>query len=191
MFGALGKAAVSAALMALGASAPAFAADWPQYLGPQRDGVAHDAKDLARTWPEAGPKVLWETPVGAGYGGAAVYGDSVFLLDRADNTGDVLRRISLADGKDIWKYAYNAPGKFDHNGSRSTPATDGQFVYSIGPFGHISAVRFSDGSLVWKGNLMTDWDAKLPSYGAASLSAAVRRPGHHVAVGGEGGAGRL
>jgi len=168
MFKVLGKAAVCCALAALGASAAASAADWPQYLGPKRDGVAHDAKGLARAWPEGGPKKLWDTAVGEGYGGAAIYGDSVFLLDRVDDTGDLLRRFSLADGTEAWKYAYDARGKFDHNGGRSTPATDGQFVYSIGPLGHISAVKFSDGSFVWKGNLLTDWDAKLPEWASAT-----------------------
>ena len=168
MFKVFAKAAVCGALVAVGISTPASAADWPQFLGPQRDGVVHDATGLARAWPEAGPKALWETPVGPGYGGAAIYGDSVLLLDRVDDTGDVLRRISLADGREVWKYAYDAPGKFDHKGSRSTPATDGNLVYSIGPFGHVSAVKFSDGSLVWKGNLLADWDAKSPQWAVST-----------------------
>jgi outer membrane protein assembly factor BamB len=154
--------------MALGLAAGAHAADWPQFLGPQRDGVAHAEKGLARSWPEGGPKHLWETPVGPGYGGAAVYGDSAFLLDREDDARDVLRRISLADGKDVWRVTYDAPGKFDHNGSRSTPATDGRLVYCIGAFGAIHAVRFSDGSPIWQADLMKDWDAKLSLYGVAT-----------------------
>ena len=46
-------------------------ADWPQYLGPDRNGVSPET-GLLRSWPEAGPKVLWTIPLGAGYGGAAV-----------------------------------------------------------------------------------------------------------------------
>jgi len=149
-------------------AACALAADWPQYLGPQRDGVTHDAHDLARSWPNEGPKVLWQTPVGLGYGGAATYGDSVFLLDREDDARDVLRRINIADGKDIWQYPYDAPGKFDHNGSRPTPATDGNRIFSIGPFGAIRAVNFSDGSPLWQGDLLKDWDAKIPQWGVST-----------------------
>jgi outer membrane protein assembly factor BamB len=159
--------AVGMAMM-MGAAVCAFAADWPQYLGPQRDGVVHDAKGLARSWPQGGPKHLWETPVGAGYGGPAVYGDSVLLLDREGDSRDVLRRISVADGHDIWRYAYDAPGKLDHNGSRPTPATDGNLVFSIGEFGTISAVRFSDGQPVWQGDLIKDWDAKRPDWGVST-----------------------
>ena len=133
--GARRRTLVLAVAVALGFAACASAADWPQFLGPQRDGVAHDAKGLARSWPATGPKQLWETPVGAGYGGAAIYGDSVLLLDRKDDARDVLRRINLADGKDAWRSPYDAPGKIDHNGGRSTPATDGNLVFTIGMYG--------------------------------------------------------
>jgi outer membrane protein assembly factor BamB len=167
--GGVGKRAVVIGVtMALGLATCALAADWPQFLGPQRDGVVHDAKGLARSWPATGPKHVWETPVGPGYAGAAIYGDSVLLLDREDNARDVLRRISLADGKDVWRRPYDAPGKFDHNGDRSTPATDGNLVFAISPFGTVRAVKFSDGSPVWQGDLLKDWDAKQSMYGVAT-----------------------
>ena len=165
----VGKRAVAIGVtIALGLAACAFAADWPQYLGPQRNGVAHDAKGLARSWPDAGPKHLWETPVGAGYAGAAIYGDSVLLLDREDDARDVLRRINLADGKDVWRFPYDAPGKVDHNGGRPTPATDGDLVFTIGPFGAIHAVKFSDGSPVWQGDLLKDWQAQQPGWAVST-----------------------
>lgn len=155
-------------IVAFGLAACAAAEDWPQFLGPQDDGVVHDAKGLARAWPPTGPKILWQQPVGEGYGGAAIYGDSVLLLDRVDDTGDSLRRFNLADGHEVWHYAYAAPGKMDHNGGRSTPATDGNMVFSIGPHGQISAVNFSDGTLVWKKKLLTDWGAKRPQWGVST-----------------------
>ncbi len=129
MTGAGRRAFLVGVVMALGVAACAHAADWPQFLGPQRDGVAHGAHGLARSWPEGGPKHLWQTPVGPGFSGVAIYGDSVLLLDREDNSRDVVRRIGLADGKDVWRFPYDAPGKLDHNGSRSTPATDGDLVF--------------------------------------------------------------
>jgi outer membrane protein assembly factor BamB len=130
--------------------------------------VAHGAAGLARAWPPGGPKVLWKVPVGEGYGGAAIHGDSVFILDRVGDTGDALRRIRLADGKELWRYAYDAPGKYAHGGSRSTPATDGNLVYSIGPYGHVIAVRFADGVLAWKADLLGDWGAKRPHWCVSS-----------------------
>ena len=96
----------------------ALAADWPGYLGPRRDGTSPET-GLLRTWPKEGPKVLWTTPVGIGYGGPAVAAGKVYLLDRDDTVGDKLRCLDLATGKELWNFAYAAPGKFDHPGSRT------------------------------------------------------------------------
>ena len=89
----------------------AFAADWPQYYGPKRDSTSTE-KGILRTWPKEGPKVLWTAPVGIGYGGPAVSGGKVYLLDRDDKVGDNLRCFDLSNGKELWNFAYDAPGRF-------------------------------------------------------------------------------
>ena len=61
-------------IAAFGVAACAAAAEWPQFLGPQSDGVAHESPRLARAWPATGPKLLWQRPVGQAYGGAAICG---------------------------------------------------------------------------------------------------------------------
>src|SRR5512136_2925204 len=76
----------------------AHAADWPGYMGPKRDGTSTE-KGLLRTWPKEGPKVLWTVPLGVGYGGPAVSGGKVYLLDRDDTVGDKLRCLDLSSGK--------------------------------------------------------------------------------------------
>src|SRR5512143_2266895 len=78
----------------------AFAADWPQYYGPKRDSTSTE-KGLLRSWPKEGPKVLWTTPVGIGYGGPAISGGKVYLLDRDEKVGDNLRCLDLSSGKDL------------------------------------------------------------------------------------------
>lgn len=164
-----GMAGICACLLvAFCAVGPAQAADWPQFLGSDRNGVASDASGLARSWPDDGPKVLWQTPTGEGFGGACVYGDSVLLLDRKVGEKDILRHIRLADGEEVWRSAYDAPGKLNHQGSRSTPATDGDLVFTVGTHGHIRAVKFADGSVVWSAHLLNDWGAKLPNWGVAT-----------------------
>lgn len=135
-------------------------ADWPQFLGADRSGVATDAKGLPRSWPAGGPKVVWRTAVGKGFGGPAIHGDSVLLLDYGDGGRDVVRRIRLGDGKDVWRFAHEAPGKRDPEGSRSTPATDGELVFTVGALGHIHAVKFADGTPVWKAHLLRDWESR-------------------------------
>lgn len=81
-------------------SASRVRAEWPQYLGPNRNAISPET-GLARTWPKEGPKVLWTFPLGPGFGGPAVSGGKVYLLDRID----------LVSGKEEWKLAYDAPGK--------------------------------------------------------------------------------
>jgi outer membrane protein assembly factor BamB len=134
----------------------AFAADWPGYLGPKRDGTSVE-KGLLRTWPKEGPKVLWTVPVGIGYGGPAVVGGKVYLLDRDDTVGDRLRCLDLATGKELWSFAYDAPGKFDHPGSRTSPTVDGNNVYMFGPLGDLYCISTATHKPVWNKNVWKEF----------------------------------
>ena len=141
-------------------------ADWPQFLGADRRPIVSTDVALNTSWNSQPPAVLWQTPMGNGYGGAAVLGDAVLVMDR-EGDNDVVRRLSLADGDEVWRYSYAAPGKFPYQGSRCTPATDGELVYTIGPMGHLKAVNFADRALVWEKNLLTDWQGKRPNWAVA------------------------
>lgn len=133
-----------------------LAADWPQYYGPNRNSVSTE-KGLLRSWPKEGPAVLWTAPVGIGFGGPAVSGGKVYLLDRDDKVGDRLRALDLATGKDLWEFAYPGPGRFDHPGSRSTPTVDGNYVYTCGPRGDLYCVDINTHKPVWQKNVWTDF----------------------------------
>src|SRR5262245_14562999 len=75
--------------------------DWPQILGPHRDGHA-DGEQLANIWPAGGPKVLWRYTLGSGYAGAAVLADRVVVFHRVA-TGERVECLSAASGKSQWK----------------------------------------------------------------------------------------
>src|SRR6516165_3240901 len=64
----------------------AQADDWPQWLGPKRDGVWRET-ELLDKFPESGPTIRWRTPIGAGYAGPAVVGGRVFVTDRVLDQG--------------------------------------------------------------------------------------------------------
>lgn len=134
----------------------AFAADWPQYYGPRRDGTSVE-KGILRTWPKEGPKVLWTAPVGIGYGGPAVSAGKVYLLDRDDKVGDKVRCLDLAGGKELWSFSYAATGRFDHPGSRSTPTVDGDNVYTCGPIGDLYCISTTTHKPVWNKNVWKDF----------------------------------
>src|SRR5947209_18843210 len=63
------------------AAGPAWADDWPQWLGPQRDGVWREKGILAK-FPAKGPKIQWHTPLGGGYAGPAIANGKVYVTDR-------------------------------------------------------------------------------------------------------------
>jgi outer membrane protein assembly factor BamB len=142
-----------------------FAADWPSIYGPRNDNTS-EQKGLLRTWPAEGPKMLWTIPMGVGFGGAAVAGGKVYLLDRDEKVGDTLRVVDLSNGKELWTFAYEAPGSFMFAGSRATPTVDGEFVYTVGPMGDLHAISTKTRKPVWHKNIWKDFGgaAELPRW---------------------------
>jgi len=147
-------------LTLLANSAPAE--DWPQYLGPNRDSTSPQ-KGILRTWPEKGPEVLWTATVGRGFGGPVVKDGEVYLLDRDDKVGDNLRCLDLANGKELWNFAYDAPGTVMFPGSRSVPTVDGEKIYSCGHNGDLYCIDTKTHKPVWNKNVWKDFGGdKLP-----------------------------
>lgn len=159
------KTAMLVTIMAALSVGPLRGEDWPGIYGPRRDHTSTH-KGLLRTWPQEGPKVLWSVPLGAGFGGPAVSGGSVYLLDRDEAVGDKLRVFDLASGKELWSFAYPAPGRFMFAGSRTTPTVDGDLVYTVGPLGDLHAVSTKTRKPVWSKNIWKDFGggAELPRW---------------------------
>ncbi len=133
-----------------------WAADWPQYLGPARNSRSPE-RGLLRSWPEKGPEVLWTVAVGIGYGGPVVKDGRVYLLDRDDKVGDNLRCLDLANGSELWNFAYESPGRVMFPGSRSVPIVDGHHVYSCGPYGDLYCIDTDTHKPVWNKNVWKDF----------------------------------
>ena len=147
--------------------------DWPQFRGPNQDGISPE-KGLLSTWPEGGPKVLWTVPLGAGFGGPAIRDGEVYILDRIDNAQDVLRCLDLDTGRELWRYPYDATGKLEHNGSRATPTVGKKYVFTIGPFGHVHCIDRASHEVVWSKHLLKDFGGKMPTWGVAQSPALYR-----------------
>jgi len=155
----LSATVVALALFLIGLSnqSTATGADWPQYLGPNRNATSAEI-GLLRSWPEEGPKVMWTVSLGPGYGGAAVTEDKVYVLDRIRSKQDVLRCLDLRTGREQWSYAYEAPGRVSHPGSRSTPAVEGSYVYTCGSFGDVYCFDIQTHKPLWNRNVWKDYD---------------------------------
>ena len=138
--------------------------NWNQYLGPNRNAISEE-KGILRSWPEEGPDKLWEMKLGPGYGGASIFGDEVFLLDRVDEKEDVLRCIDLNTGEEKWKFSYKAEGEIPYPGSRIVPHVDNDFVWCVGPHGDFYCISKETHEPIWYHNLKEEFDAPMPNWG--------------------------
>lgn len=140
------------------------AQDWPQYLGPNRNSTSPE-KGILRSWPAKGPEVLWTVDVGPGYGGPVIKDGRVYLLDRDDKTGDIMRCFDFNNGRELWSFSYDAPGSVQYPGSRSVPAIDGNRVYSCGPYGDLYCIDTNTHKPLWNNNIWTDFGgADIPTW---------------------------
>ena len=133
-----------------------YAQDWPQYFGPNRNGVSTQ-KNILRTWPQQGPEVLWTTNVGIGYGGPVIKDGKIYLLDPFMNRQVAWDCFDLSNGKELWSFGYDAPGSVMFPGSRSVPAIDGNLIFSCGPNGNLYCIDINTHKPVWNKNVWTDF----------------------------------
>lgn len=140
-------------------------ASWPSFRGPRRDGTTYDGTALVRDWSGGDPARLWSVDVGEGYAGAAIANGCVYVLDydRAAQA-DALRCLSLADGREVWRYTYPVRIKRNHGMSRTVPAVDGQYVVSVGPKCHVLCVDASTGAFRWIIDLVARHGATVPQW---------------------------
>jgi outer membrane protein assembly factor BamB len=157
--------------------------DWPQWLGPMRDGIWRETGILAK-FPKKGAKVRWRTSMGGGYSGPAVAGNRVFVTDRvlgpdARNPDDPFGRrpvpgseriLCLDDhnGEIIWKHEYECIYEIAYPaGPRTTPVVRDGKVYSLGAMGNLFCVEAATGKVIWEKNFPKDYDIPVPLWGFA------------------------
>ncbi|MCX6874782.1 MAG: PQQ-like beta-propeller repeat protein [Verrucomicrobia bacterium] len=154
-----------ATLTTSGGTAADLPGAWPGFRGPNHDAVATDDTPLAESWAAGEPKPLWAVDVGDGYAGAAVLAGRVYLMDYdRDAQADALRCLSLADGKEIWRFSYPLSLKRNHGMSRTVPAVTAQHVVSLGPKCHVSCLDAVTGKLQWGIDLVREYGTAVPAW---------------------------
>ncbi len=147
----------------------ALAGDWPQILGPNRNGLANDEL-LADSWPAKGPRTIWQRDVGQGFSGLAVRKDTAVLLHRVGN--DLVGEgLDPATGKARWKVSF--PTRYrstisPDSGPRCVPLVSGDRVFLLGPAGELQCVELATGKKLWYRNLLEDFGAREGYFGAGS-----------------------
>jgi outer membrane protein assembly factor BamB len=161
----------------------AYADDWPQWLGPQRDGVWRET-GIVETLPSGGPPVRWRTPIGGGYAGPAVAGGRVYVTDRklapdTRNPSDPFERGKVAgtervlcldetDGRILWQHEYACAYTVSYPaGPRTTPVVRDGRVFTLGAEGHLLCLEADRGKVVWSRVLPRDYDTPTPVWGFA------------------------
>jgi outer membrane protein assembly factor BamB len=165
----LGLLGTLAAGLAVFCATRVDAGDWPQILGPHRDGRA-EGESLAESWPATGPKVLWERPVGRGYAGVAIVGERGVLFHRAENE-EVVEAFDAKTGKPGWKFAIPTTytsGISPDDGPRCVPIIHGDRVVAFGVQGNLACLRLADGGKVWARNTHGEFHAGEGYFGAGS-----------------------
>jgi outer membrane protein assembly factor BamB len=138
---------------------------WPRFRGSNFDGISKVEVVPATTWPEEGPNILWSINVGEGYAGAAVMAGRVYIMDYdRDNAQDVIRCLSLEDGKDIWRYSYPVKVKRNHGMSRTVPAVTEKYIVTIGPKCHVTCLDPVTGEFKWMINLVREFNTTVPPW---------------------------
>ena len=128
----------------------AYGEDWPQFLGPRRDGTFADARILTE-WPASGPKIVWRHQVGEGFGAPVIASGRLVIFHRRGND-DIVECLRADTGKSVWTFEYptsyrDGYGKGD--GPRATPAIVDGKVYTFGAQGFLYCIDFKTGKKVW------------------------------------------
>jgi outer membrane protein assembly factor BamB len=149
-------------LMGLCCVSMAFGADWPQFRGPNRDGVSAE-----KGWFKAGAtaKTVWESSVGAGYSAVAIKDGRLYTMGNKANQDSVIC-LDAATGQAIWTYDYPCKSG-SYAGPRCTPTVDGSSVFTLSREGLLLCLDAAKGGVTWQRNLKQDMDVDLPQWGLA------------------------
>jgi len=164
-------------------SVPTLAArgdDWPQWMGPARDGVWRET-GLVKSIPAAGLPVKWRVEAKGGYSGPAVANGRVYLMDYDHREGEVANaptdRTTLAGrervlcldavtGELLWKHEYDCPYAISYaSGPRCTPTVADGKVYTLGAEGNLFCLDAATGRVIWSKDFKKDYSAPTPLWG--------------------------
>jgi len=166
VLGALGGC-FCAVVFGLSVSAP----DWPQFLGPQRNGV-YTGPPLAASWPAGGPKKVWQKTIGTGFAGPVVAGDRLILFHRV-NDEEVVDALDARTGAPRWHDAYKTSYRDDFGfdeGPRAVPVVAQNRVYTFGAEGQLRALDLATGKELWAVDTMRRFHVRKGSSRTAASS---------------------
>ena len=148
--------------------------EWPQWRGPNRDGISKET-GLLKQWPVNGPPLVWKaTGAGRGYSTMSIASGRLFTMGLRGDREYVIA-FDISTGKEAWATPHGSAYRDSRgDGPRGTPTVDGDRVYSLGGNGDLSSIDAKTGSIVWAMNVMKQWAASAQTTHARGASAARR-----------------
>ncbi len=146
--------------------APIEAGDWPQILGPNRNGVAVDER-IASSWPGSGLKTLWQREIGRGFAGISVDKGTAILFHRIGDQ-EVVEALQATTGVVVWKAAFPAtyvPTISDDDGPCAVPIIAHGRVYVYGAAGPLRCLDARTGKVVWERDTYEEFNSKKDFHG--------------------------
>jgi outer membrane protein assembly factor BamB len=147
------------------AQSAAQAASWPQWRGPNRDGISKET-GLLKEWPAEGPALAWKAKgAGRGYSSFSVADGKLYTMGlRGDR--EFIVAFDIATGKEAWATAHGSAFRNDRgDGPRGTPTVDGDRIYALGGNGDLSALEARTGKLVWTKNVLREFGGSNITWG--------------------------
>ena len=140
-------------------------AEWPQWRGPNRDGVSKET-GLLKQWPEGGPPLVWKAQgAGIGYSSLAVANGRVYTMGLRGEREYVIA-FDAATGKELWATPNGSAYRDSRgDGPRGTPTVDGERLYALGGNGDLSALDAKTGKVVWAMNVLEKFGASNIGWG--------------------------
>ena len=134
--------------------------DWPQWRGPDRDGLSRES-GLLEEWPSSGPEREWTVSnLGPGYGSLAIKGDRIYVQMTVGQRSAVAS-VNRADGRLVWSTALGrGRSNGEGPGPRGTPTVDGNRLYVLTESGDLASLRAPDGSIIWQRNILQDFGGR-------------------------------
>ena len=160
----------SCCLVAACSAIEASAGEWPQILGPDRNGIAADDEVVADEWPADGPYTLWQRDVGGGYAGVAVADKRALLFHRVEGK-EVTEALDAATGKTLWTDQHPTTFKPEvgtGDGPLCVPVIQGGRVFTFGAQGLLTCLDAATGKRLWQRDTHADFGAQTGDFGAGS-----------------------
>ena len=150
-------------LMLMILSVSLIAADWPNFLGPKKNGMSPE-RGINKNWSAKKPRVLWKMSMNdGGYAGPCIAEGKMFIVDHQGNQ-DIVKAVDMDNGKLLWKYAYSEPAYNNYGHARSTPTFDKGRLYTISQKGMLHCFNARSGSKLWSMNMIKKFNGRLPQW---------------------------